>query len=141
MCSRNCQCSVLTLGTMCPCRLLPLRPVNTRCIREHLQNKTREFFCNYTKLVLKVYIGKRKIISVTRMHSSRMRTARSLMYLRISSYPTHAPPGATMHAPRSNHTRMPPLREQPRMPPPPGATKHAPLGATTHTPSWTDGHL
>ena len=118
MCSRHCQCSVLTIRTMCPCRLLPLRPVNTRCIREHLQNKTREFFCNYTKLVLKVYIGKRKIISVTRMHSSRMRTARSLIvspYLVVSH---SRPPRATTHArpPRSNHA-CPPLREKPRMPP------------------------
>ena len=51
-------------------------------------------------------------------------------YLRISSYPTHAPPGATMHAtPGSNHacppratTHAPP--EQPCIPP--RATMHPP---------------
>ena len=51
-------------------------------------------------------------------------------YLRISSYPTHAPPGATTHAPpQTNHTHP---REQPRMPP--RATMHTPLGATMHAP-------
>ena len=88
---------------------------------------------------------------ITRMHSSRMRTARSLIvspYLVISHAcppsnhacpprSNHAcPPGATTHAPceqpctpQSNHA--PPL-EQPCMTPwsnnahPPGATMHAP---------------
>ena len=59
---------------------------------------------------------------ITRMHSSRMRTARSLivsLYLVVS----HArPPGATMHTPQ----------EQPHTPP--RATMHAPLGATMHAP-------
>ena len=57
----------------------------------------------------------------TRMHSSRMRTARSLIvspYLVVS----HAcPPGATTHAP-------------------PGATMHAPPGATTHAPQSNHTH-
>ena len=73
------------------------------------------------------------------MHSSRMRTARSLIvspYLVISHTLTPLPPRATTHPrrtttqppPRSNHTCPP---EQPCMPPqsnhahPPGATMHA----------------
>ena len=73
------------------------------------------------------------------MHSSRMRTARSLIvspYLVVS----HAcPPGSNhMHAP-PEQPRMPP-QEQPHMPP--GATMHTPPrsndacppGATTHDP-------
>ena len=43
-------------------------------------------------------------------------------YLRISSYPTHAPPRATMHAPREQPHMSPP--EHPHMPP--RATMHAP---------------
>ena len=101
-----------------------------------------------------------KIQDQTRMHSSRMRTARSLIvspYLVVS----HAcPPGATMHAPpRSNYACPPeqpciPPQEQPRMPPP-GATTHAPPeqprmpprsnhacppGATTHAPGSNHAH-
>ena len=57
---------------------------------------------------------------VTRMHSSRMRTARSLT---VSHRKNHAPP-------QSNQAGPP---EQPRMPPP-GATTHAPPGATMHAP-------
>ena len=55
------------------------------------------------------------------MHSSRMRTARSLTG--ISSYPMHAPPPPekTMHAPQ----------EQPRMPPPP-QSNHAPPTRSNH---------
>ena len=67
-----------------------------------------------------------------KMHSSRMRTARSLTvspYLIVS----HTCP------PRINHAHPP---EEPRMPPPPRATMHAlpgsnhacPPGATTHAP-------
>ena len=73
----------------------------------------------------------------TRMHSSRMRTARSLT---VSCRIPTPPPRATMHAPplRSNHACppdqpcMPPPQEQPRMPPrcnhtcPPRATMHTP---------------
>ena len=69
-------------------------------------------------------------INETRMHSSRMRTARSLIvspYLVISH--VCPPPGATMHAPPEQPctppgatTHAPP--EQPRMPP--GATMHPP---------------
>ena len=103
------------------------------------------------------------------MHSSRMRTARSLIvspYLVVSharppGATTHAPPAATTHAPReqpcmpprSNHAWPPqgatthaPL-EQPCMPPPP-VSNHAcpreqpcmPLGATMHTPSGATMH-
>ena len=73
------------------------------------------------------------------MHSSRMRTARSLIvspYLVVS----HACPRATTHAPPQEQPRMPPLGatmhappEQPRTPP---GRNHArpPLGGTTHTP-------
>ena len=96
------------------------------------------------------------------MHSSRMRTARSLIvspYLvvsharpRATTHPpwsNHActlPPGATMHAPLELPC-MPPW-EQPHMPPhnhtpppeqphtPPGATTHAPPRATMHT-AWS----
>ena len=72
-----------------------------------------------------------KKIMFTRMHSSRMRTARSLIvspYLVVShARPPRSnhvcPPVATMHAPRSNHARPPP-REQPCTPP--AATTHAP---------------
>ena len=67
------------------------------------------------------------------MHSSRMRTARSLT---VSPYLIISPPRATTHAPRSNHACPP---EQPCMPP--RATMHAPRSnhtcpprATTHTP-------
>ena len=56
------------------------------------------------------------------MHSSRMRTARSLivsLYLVVS----HASPlGATTHTPQEQPCMTP--REQPRMPP--GATTHPP---------------
>ena len=89
----------------------------------------------------------------TRMHSSRMCTARSLIvspYLIVSHAPAqsnHACPlAATMHPPEQ--PRMPPPRAtmhappgQPCMPPleqpcmPPGATMHAPLRSNhTHTP-------
>ena len=80
------------------------------------------------------------------MHSSRMRTARSLTvspYLVVShacppGATTHAPPeqphmppqGATMHTPPGATTHAPP--EQLCMPP--GATMHAPPGATMHAP-------
>ena len=80
------------------------------------------------------------------MHSSRMRTARSLAvshrkkHARPPIITTHAPlpPGATTHAPPGATMHTPP--EQPCMPPrsnhtcPPGATMHAPPGATMHTP-------
>ena len=89
------------------------------------------------------------------MHSSRMRTARSLTVSRhILCMPPPQPcmphhPPATMHAPQqphmppspANHTRLPPL--QPCMPPSnhacPLATMHSPQQphmppATTHTP-------
>ena len=73
------------------------------------------------------------------MHSSRMRTARSLIvspYLVVShtcppgsnhmhappGATTHAPPGATTHAPWSNHAH------------PPGSNHACPPGATTHDP-------
>ena len=65
----------------------------------------------------------------TRMHSSRMCTARSLIispYLVVShacpppEQPHMPPPGATTHAP------------------PPGATMHAPLGPTMHIPPRTN---
>ena len=78
------------------------------------------------------------------MHSSRMRTARSLIvspYL-IVSHACTPPPRATTHAPR----------EQPCMPPrsnhacPLGPTTHTPQkqpcmpppGATMHTPPWSN---
>ena len=93
----------------------------------------------------------------TRMHSSRIRTARSLIvspYLVISHAGSppgttmHAPPGATTHAPLEQaHTppgskhACPP--EQPCMPPqsnqacPPGATMHAPQ--SNHAcPPWSN---
>ena len=64
----------------------------------------------------------------TRMHSSRMRTARSLIvspYLVVS----HTPPRATTHAPpESNHAC------------PPGATMHAPPGPTMHAPQSNHAH-
>ena len=72
--------------------------------------------------------SKNKKQKQTRMHSSRMRTARSLT---VSHRKNHACP------PPSNHTHPP---EQPHMPPrsnhahPPRATTHAPPGATTHAP-------
>ena len=56
-------------------------------------------------------------------------------YLCISSYPTYAPPGATMHAPK-----------QPCMPPwsnhtcPHRATMHASLGTTMHAPQGATMH-
>ena len=88
---------------------------------------------------------------LTRMHSSRMRTARSLT---VSHRKNHAcPPRANTHAPPvqpctpspSNHAHPPRAtthapREQPHTPPqsnhacPPGATTHAPPRATTHAP-------
>ena len=94
------------------------------------------------------------------MHSSRMRTARSLTvspYLIISHarppgatthtpWSNHACPRATMHAPRatthappkSNHARAPPSNHacppSNHTYPPPRATMHASLGATTHPP-------
>ena len=66
----------------------------------------------------------------TRMHSSRMRTARSLTvspYLVVShacppGATTHTPPRATTHAPPGATTHAPPV--QPCTPP--GATTHAP---------------
>ena len=105
---------------------------------------------------------------IKRMHSSRMRTARSLTVSPCLVIPhTCPPPGATMHPPEqpcmppqattqppgatthappgSNHT-CPPGRNHAH---PPGATMHAPPGATTHTPPeqprrpppWTEcGH-
>ena len=103
----------------------------------------------------------------TRMHSSRMRTARSLIvsaYLIIS----HAhPPGATMHAPPPEKPRTPQVTthtppeqpctplEQPHMvprsnhacPAPPGETTHpratthaSPPGATMHAPLPGSNH-
>ena len=66
------------------------------------------------------------------MHSSRMRTARSLTvspYLVVSHAP---PPGATTHAPPPEAAMHTP-QEQPCMPP--RATMHTPLPrATTHAP-------
>ena len=87
-----------------------------------------------------------------------------LPYLRISSYPTHAPLGAAMHTPQSNHTcppwsnHTPPGSNHACPPPqsnhacPPGATMHAPQSnhacfppeqprtpqATMHAPLWTE---
>ena len=92
---------------------------------------------------------------ITRMHSSRMRTARSLTvppYLVVSHArpprSNHAsppeqpcmPPRATMHPPGSNHACPPgvnthPPWEQPHMPP--QATTHAPLGNHTCPPRAT----
>ena len=84
----------------------------------------------------------------TRMHSSRMRTARSLIvspYLIVSH--AHPPLGATLQAPREQpHTPQEqpctPPQEQPCTPPweqpctPPRATMHTPR-ATMH-PSWSN---
>ena len=83
----------------------------------------------------------------TRMHSSRMRTARSLIvspYFVVShAHPpqeqprTHLP-AATMHAPLEQPCTPP--RAATHAPPAatthalPGATTHAPPGATMHTP-------
>ena len=62
----------------------------------------------------------------TRMHSSRMRTARSLAVshcIRKTEKTTHAPPNKTMHAPPNKTTHAPPNktmhapRIKPRMPP------------------------
>ena len=88
--------------------------------------------------------GSSKIISETRMHSSRMRTARSLT---ISRRILHTPPREKpcmpprknhAHPPGSNHTHPPRSNHAC----PPGATTHAPpprsnharspLAATTH---------
>ena len=57
-----------------------------------------------------------RFISITRMHSSRMRTARSLTVSPcvVISHTCPPPLGATMHAPQSNHACPP---EQPCMPP------------------------
>ena len=78
---------------------------------------------------------------VTRMHSSRMRTARSLTVSHCirKNWKNHArppprikprmPPGATTHTtppPRSNHAR------------PPGATTHAPPEQPRTPPLWTE---
>ena len=91
---------------------------------------------------------------MTRMHTSMMRTARSLT---VSHRKNHARPPGSNHAwpPRSNHTHPPgsshacPPWEQPRMPSPPREqpcmppqSNHAcppeqpytPLGATMHAP-------
>ena len=66
----------------------------------------------------------------TRMHSSRMRTARSLAVSHRKNH-TRPPPRAATHAPP----------EQPRMPPPnktthtpPNKTMHLPPNKTTHAP-------
>ena len=65
----------------------------------------------------------------TRMHSSRMRTARSLIispYLIVSHT---CPPGATTHAPQSNHACPPGSNHAP-----PWSNPACPPGATTHAP-------
>ena len=64
---------------------------------------------------------------ITRMHSSRMRTAHSLTISHRKKYACPleqpcTPPRATMHAPRSNHAC------------PPGATTHAPRSNHAHPP-------
>ena len=111
--------------------------------------------CGYVNRLLT--IGRAGWHAQTRMHSSRMRTACSLivsLYLVVSHtclpQSNHAhppgsnhtcPPGATMHAPPgSNHACHPPGSnhtcppEQPCMPPL-GATMYAtPQGATMHAP-------
>ena len=84
---------------------------NSLCSLETLSSKTNK------KLKDTEALRKRRSTMITRMHSSRMRTARSLIispYLVIS----HAclPQGATMHAPWQQ-PRMPPP-EQPHMSPP-----------------------
>ena len=128
--------------------------------RKKDQQLKRADFCipkSLTEMLKFTYIGKLPLQLCTRMHSSRMRTARSLTVShRIPCMPpgrNHAcPPGGTTHAPSSNHAFPP---EQPRMPPgatmhtpwqqpcmpPLAATMHAPPGATTHAPLWTDRHL
>ena len=91
-------------------------------------------------------------LCLTRMHSSWMRTARSLTVSRriVCTPPLEKPcmpppeqprmpPRATMHPPWSNHAHPPPP-EQPCMPPratmhaPPGSNHALPPGATTHVP-------
>ena len=97
----------------------------------------------------------------TRMHSSRMRTARSLTvsHRKNNARPppgsNHAcppeqphtpPPGATTHPPEQ--PRMP-SPEQPRMPPPRSNHAHPPWSNHAHPPRsnharpplWTDRHL
>ena len=79
----------------------------------------------------------------TRMHSSRMRTTRSLTvspYLVVShtcppEQPRTLPPRATTHAPWSNHAW---LLEQPCTPP---EQPHMPPRATTHAPRSNHAHL
>ena len=97
---------------------------NSLCSLETLSSKRNK------KLKDTEALRKRRSTMITRMHSSRMRTARSLIvspYLVISharlplAATRHAPLGATRHAP-------------------PGATTHAPPGATTHAPRATTHH-
>ena len=134
------------------------------CAQHHVAECT--WILEGTHPIEKLYCARflvSKVIRVkqnqTRMHSSRMRTARSLTVSRISLYPMHAPPEqpctppkqpcmpprATMHTPPgSNHACPPcdqphmPPREQPHMLPrsnhacPLGSNHACPLGATTH---------
>ena len=103
---------------------------------------------------------RQKTYCLTRMHSSRMRTARSLTVShcirkteKTTHAPplnktTHAPPNKTMHAPPNKTTHAPPNKTTHAHPRPnktthahprPNKTMHAPPGATTHAPPpWTE---
>ena len=104
------------------CILGILQCLQTRICRQHSTTDSlgSSSFAVWRLIVWRLYRNCLRLPPETRMHSSRMRTARSLT---VSHRKKHAPlpqeqpctpPGATTHAP-------------------PGATTHAP-GATTHTP-------
>ena len=140
------------------------------------QTSILNIFCIWTQnllhesLCLVLDSGAKRCLDLqkTRMHSSKMRTARWLIvspYLIVShacppprqqprtplwsnhtcftpwEQPHTPPPGAMTHAlPRSNHA---PPGATTHAPPPGSNHAHLPPGATTHAPPpvWTDRHL
>ena len=91
---------------------------------------TTNSYSSFSRRILQLSLSQefKKTQFITRMHSSRMRTARSLT---VSHHKKYACP------PWSNHAHPP---EQPCMPPwsnhtcPPGATTHAPPSNWAHPP-------
>ena len=90
----------------------------------HQNNRERMSLSAILTVIHTTTIGTMLNFVVTRMHSSRMRTARSLTVSHCirKNWKNHAPPRKTTHAPPEKPC-TPPL-EKPRMPP--NKTMHAP---------------